>query len=120
MPTKLRHLVTGTVQTTNATATTIASYALPDECVAIVETHVLGQRQASTNIAAYIRRARYSRQSGGGATESGEVDGGTWEDVASWNATLAPSGNNVTVTVQGVAGATIDWYCELEVWLYAP
>jgi len=60
--------------------------------------------------AAFKREALVYRQSAGSATLQGSVNSSfTMKSDATWDTTISVSGNNALITVQGVAGKTIDW-----------
>ncbi|MCI0341690.1 MAG: hypothetical protein L0216_11180 [Planctomycetales bacterium] len=113
------HRISATVQTTNATQTTVLSYTIPDETTFLARAIVLAMRQSSTSCAGYRREVWGKRQSAGAPT-IGAIVGDTWEDVASWDATYTISGNDLRVSVTGAAGSTIDWLATLELYLYTP
>lgn len=122
MATKLVDRAVATLQTANATPTTIVTYTLPDETIAQFIAQVVGQQSGSTNTAGYFRRYCYKRQSAGSATIVGTVDSAVLpdkEDNAAWDVTVTTSGNNVLLQVTGAA-VTIDWFAVVDVVLYTP
>lgn len=108
-----------TVSTTDATLTTIATIAIPDNTVVLVKADIVGRRTNAAGRAGYIRNALVFREAAGAATLEGAVDTPfTRESSGGYNGTLAVSGNNLLVQVQGIAGHNIDWrvrYTVLEV-----
>ena|SRR3990167_8980234 len=114
------HRVEGTVQTTDATQTVVVSYALPDECIAVVEAAIVGQQVGSANCAAYIRIVGIKRQSGLALLVGTVATPFTGENVSTWDATLTVSSPDIRVSVTGVAGVTIDWLATMTITLYQP
>jgi len=104
---------TGAVQTTNAVQTTLLVTTLTDNRLYWLEAHVVGRDEAGTERAAYVIRVRAHRQGGGGATVSTVQADWTEETNAGLDATFTVSGNDVRVSVTGLAGTTIDWVCTL-------
>lgn len=99
-----------TVQTTDDTVTTLATYAVPDNAIVRVEVEIVARRPSNGDSAVYRRAVGVKRHGGGGATLVGAVqDAHTAEDVAGWDATLDVSGNDLRVRVTGEAAATIEW-----------
>jgi len=99
----------GAVQTTNNTATTIATIAVIDNCGIWIEANATGRDTAGATRAWINKAALYYRQGGGAPTAVGtsagtSVKGGAWGDV-----TFAVSGNSVLVQVTGAAATTINW-----------
>jgi hypothetical protein len=75
----------------------------------LIETYVSARQTNAANRAGYRREALVYR-AGGGATIEGAVGTDfTRESNAAWEATIAVSGNNALITVNGAAGATINW-----------
>ena len=96
------------VQTTDATATTVQTIAVPTDSEILVEARVLGRRASNGNSAAYVRTARFKNVGGTVTIHNLQTDY-TSEDVGAWNATLIASGTNAIVQVVGAASSTIDW-----------
>lgn len=102
------------VQTTDATVTTLMSKTLAEGKAYIIIANIIG-KQADTNRASYVRRACVYRPAAGSATLQGSVqDELTVESDASWDCTIDVSGNDVRVRITGVAATTIDWKGSLE------
>ena len=102
--------IRNTVSTSDATETTLANIAIPDNTVMLIEARVVGRRTNSSSRAGYFRRALVYRQAGGAATIEGQVQTNfTQEFNPQWNATIDVSGNSARIRVTGIAGATINW-----------
>ena len=102
--------VANTVTTNDATVTTIATIAVPDDTVMLIMAHIVGRRTDAADRAGYARRAVVYREAAGGATLQGTVDTVfTRESEALWDADISVSGNNCIITVKGRAGRTINW-----------
>ncbi len=100
------------VTTTDATLTTIATIAIPDDTVVLIEVEVVARRTDAAGRAVYIRRAVIFREAAGGATIQNTVDTTFTRESsgnAPWNATIAVSGNNALIQVTGQAGKTVNW-----------
>lgn len=113
---QLTNRQTATVTTADATPTTLLTFALP----AVAGTYyVYGNVQAFTLTGpaggAYSFSGGYLTD-GATATELGTEFHDTFQSVALLTSDifLSASGNNVVLTVQGVAGLTIDWNSLLE------
>jgi len=101
----------GYAQTTDATPTTILTYALADNTLYLIEATFTGRDQAGTHRCAYGRFAVAYRQSAGSATLQGSVQA-TFSDVettAGLDATITVSGNNLLFRVTGLASHIINW-----------
>lgn len=100
--------VENTVSTTDATVTTIATIPVPDDTVVFVRAHIVG---FCTNVdagAGYHITGGVFRRGGGPAFLTG-VSGPSHETEWQWNATMAVSGNNLLITVAGLAARSINW-----------
>jgi len=104
-----------TVQTTDATVTTLLAYTPTDAKTTLIVALVAARSSVPTG-ASYIRRFTV-RRAGGTVTAISTVEtiGSDDEDTAAWDATLDISGTTVRVRVTGAAATTIDWCCDL--WL---
>lgn len=99
-----------TVQTTDATVTTIATIAIPDDTVVEVTVTVVGRRTDAAQRGAFVRQATVFRENPGAATLSGNVTTTrTRPNGTPWKVTLIVSGNNLLVQVQGEAAKTVNW-----------
>jgi hypothetical protein len=103
-------------QTTAAGPTTALTLTLPDESAYMVELRAVGMQSDGSNRAMYHREALVYRD-GGGATLQGAVQdlGTPVESDANWNATIAVSGNTITIPLTGVAATTINWKLSINV-----
>jgi hypothetical protein len=124
MTTELRNRDEATLQTTNATPTTILTYPMPDATIAYLDVSLVARRPSNGDSAAFqIRKGAFKRH-GGAATAA--VGAGTTTDIeadagaSTWAVNIFQSGNNVVVQVQGQANATIEWLAWVEVVLYTP
>jgi hypothetical protein len=103
----------GTVQTTDATVTTVDSVTLAEGKAYLVEVSVAA-KEGDTNRAGYVRRACVYRPAAGSATLQGSVqDALTVESEAAWDCTIDVSGNDARVRVTGEAATTINWACKM-------
>jgi len=101
-------LDTGSVTTTNATATTLLTLATSSDTVYLVEISVASRRTDSgTEGAGFILRG-FFRNDGGTLTKIGE-DKVYARDDQNWDATVAISGTDIITQVTGEAGKTINW-----------
>jgi hypothetical protein len=103
-------------QTTDATLTTIAAIAVPDDTVILVEASVVGRQTNAAARAGYIRRALFYREAAGGVVQQGTINTEfTRESATLWNATFSISVNDVLIQVQGAAGDNVNWDCRYTV-----
>lgn len=109
-------VITATVQTTNATPTTIYTFAMPASASArFFEIDVLG-KQSGANEAVVFRRMAVGHTNGAATTVISHLP--TTLQSAGLNTTnmsASGSSNNCVITVTGVAATTIDWYLTLTV-----
>lgn len=100
-----------TVQTTNATVTTIVTITTQsDKCYTVV-VDVSGLQSGGSNGVGYVRAATV-RNDSGTLTQVGTTTAmHTAEDaaLAACDVTVAISGTNILVQVTGIAATTIDW-----------
>lgn len=104
-----------TVQTSDATVTTIATVKPTNTKGVAIRAIIIGKDKATANTAGYGLAATAKRQ-GGVTTLTGAVTV-LWshEDVAGWDAAIDVSTPDVRVRVTGAADTNIDWRCRLEV-----
>ena len=119
MAQKLRHRVAGTVQTTNATATQIAAWTIPDTSAGHILVRITGKRSGAATTAAYFRGGNIE-SSGGTRVYTAGADIHSIEDDVNWATTLDINGSDFRVRVTGIAAQTIDWFCEIDVIFYQP
>jgi len=101
------------VTTTDATATTIATIAIPSSTTVMIEARVTARRTGGASgtaedSAGYIIAAVYKNVSGT-ATEVGETAIFTAEDQAGWDCSVSPSSGNALIRVTGAASNNISW-----------
>jgi len=102
------------VQTTNATQTTLTSVTLANNTVYRFTAQIIARDTSGTDRAYYIVNTLVYRQ-GGGAT-LGTVNMQLIDETAgalAWDATFTVSGNDLRLSVTGLAATTIDWGCTL-------
>lgn len=114
-------LVLATVNTTNATQTTAATFAIASGNTYLIEARITARRTGGSagtaeDGASYVRRGTYTTKSGT-VTLMGSVQtiGTDAEDQAAWDATLDISGSNVRVRVTGATNNNITWYVDATV-----
>lgn len=99
-----------TVTTTDNTVTTIATIPIADDTVVFIHAETVARQTNAANRAGYVREAVVFREGGGGATLEGAVSTPfTRESDGGWNNTIAVTGNDAIITVEGDAGATVNW-----------
>jgi hypothetical protein len=100
------------VQTTDATVTSLFTWTITDECVTTVVVEVDAIKSDGSVTASYVRRVRIKRD--GGTVTVGTVET-TFTDeeagFASCDVTIDNSTSTGRVRVTGVAATTIDWGC---------
>jgi hypothetical protein len=99
-------------QTTDATPTTVATYAPADGTALLVHAQVLGRKSDGSQVAGYellgvFRRSGASTSQVGSTTVSLAA-----EDDPAWDAGFSVSGTDILLQVTGAAGVTIDWVCQ--------
>jgi len=105
-----------TVQTTDATVTTIATYSTLADERAISIKAVVWARQATTDDSAkYVIEALFNRATGSVVTSKDENFISIYEDQAAWDVTFNVSGQDIQIQVTGEVTKTIDWRIQLEV-----
>ena len=103
-----------TVQTTDATQTTIDSFTLDDDETYMVQINVVGTKSDGSDRAGAIKSAVLYRD-GGGATIEGVVASMLDEKSDSnWAIDITVSGNDVRASVIGLAATTINWKCSMQ------
>jgi hypothetical protein len=106
----------GTVQTTDATPTTILAITVPAGRVVMIEADVVAYRDTDV-VAAYKRIAAFSPTSEtGNASQVGSTDlTFTAEDNASYDCTFSTSGTSALIQGTGVISSTVRWECHARV-----
>ncbi len=116
--TRLRILsIPGEVQTTDATVTTVASFAMNDETLCAFDVVVTAARGTNvTKGGRWKRSVVYRRTSAGAPTIVGTLESGTDEETdAGLDVTIDVSSNTVRVRVTGIIATNFNWTCELRV-----
>lgn len=103
------------VRTTDATATTLWSYALADNEHLNIVANVLCQGSSGTNTGGYIRAATVYRDGGSAVIEGSVTAVHSAEYNAGLDCTITVSGNDVRVTVTGIAATTFDWHANVQI-----
>jgi hypothetical protein len=105
--------IENTTTTTTGTPFNIATIAIPDDTVVLIEVRIVARRTDSAGRATYIRHAVVFREAAGVATLEGAVDTPfTRESTgdSTWDATiLVDGGNNALIEVTGQGAKTINW-----------
>jgi len=105
-----------TVQTTDATVTTIATYTtLADEKATSLKALVWARQATTDDTAKYVIEALFNRATGGVVTSKDENFLSVYEDQAAWDVTFNISGSDIQIQVTGEAAKTIEWRIQLEV-----
>lgn len=98
------------VQTTDATQTTLDSITLLDENTYHAKGVVTGVKSDGSDRASYELDVTVYRTGAGGATIQGTVTSlHSQESNAAWDATFTVNGNDLRLSVTGVAATTIEW-----------
>lgn len=99
-----------TVSTTDATLTTIATIAIPDDTVVEITATVVGRRTNAADRGAFIRQATVFREAAGSATLEGSVTTTrSRKSDPQYDVEINVSGNNVLIQVQGDTGHNMNW-----------
>ena len=109
---KIANRVDGTVQTTDATPTTLITIPLDDDTEYIVVARVSLQEDSQADGNAAVRRCWAYRRSGGGATIGSQDTPFTGQ--AYGTITFAVSSNDLLLQVTGIAATTINWGAVVE------
>ena len=104
---------TGTVNTTDATVTTIQTIATASNSVTLIETKVVGKRTggsagAANDSAGLIRKA-VCKNTAGTASVQNLFSDYTFRDQVTWDATVTASGANCLIQVNGAASNNVTW-----------
>jgi len=109
-----------TIQTTDGTITAIWTLALSEGDAYAILVKVTGVSIGTAIVGSYGKRATVRRLTGAGATfvKAGTANvvsfGNDMENKNGLDATIAVSGNNVQVTVKGIAATTMNWTAVVE------
>lgn len=110
-----RESIKQTIETTDATALTIWSESMPTNCGWHLRYMVMGY-DTSGNFAQYHEWKRIKRGSGAPAVVATTTIETPYEDVAGWACTFsAAADGTISVSVQGAAGATVEWVAEISI-----
>jgi hypothetical protein len=100
------------VQTTDATVTSLFTWSVTDEAVTIVTVEVCAVQSTGATTASYVRRVRI--KSDGGTVTVGTVEDTYTSEEAGFSTCDVTVDNSTTtgrVRVTGIAATTIDWAC---------
>jgi hypothetical protein len=100
------------VQTTDATVTSLYTWTITDEAVTTVVVEIDAIKSDGSVTASYVRRVRIKRD--GGTVTVGTVEDNFTDEEASFAAcdvTIDNSTSTGRVRVTGIAATTIDWSC---------
>ena len=106
-----------TVQTVDATVTTIATYTtLADERSITMRALVWAREAATDDSAKWLVECEFNRATGGVVTEKDTNFISLRKDNALWDVTFVISSQQIQVrATAGEAGKTVEWRCILEV-----
>jgi hypothetical protein len=114
------HTVTGKVQTTDATLTTLVSYPLPTNTVSLIEGHIMGLK-TTNDVGCAMTIQTAVKNNAGTLTEIGAHEHSeAFKDDAVWDCEINISGLNILLQVKGKAGQTINWVGEFHIHWYTP
>lgn len=97
-----------TLETTDATVTTLDIIPLDDETTYHIESNIIGVQSGGSNRASYQLTGTFYR-SGGNATQQGSTTVIHSAESASWDAVFDVSDNDVRIRVTGIAATNILW-----------
>lgn len=118
--TTIANKVSGIVQTTDATQTTIITFATSTDEAYYANVKISARQSASSgggtvgDSAIYQLKQGFKNISGNLSALAGTPDRVQVEDNSSWDTDITTSGTDITVTVTGIASATIEWKAWLE------
>lgn len=107
---------TGAVQTTDATQTTLLSYAIPSSSTVGIRAQIVGRKSDGTDHAFYVRTSLGTSASQIGSPSSTT----TIESDSTWDATIDVDSGNFRVRVTGANATTIDWVCFVDLFIHTP
>jgi len=105
-----------TVQTTDATVTTVSTFSTKPSTVYFIRAYVVGMNTlALTEGAGYVRYAAFRTNAAGTLAQVGATSAAvTIEDNSGWDVTVVASGTDILVRVTG-ASATINWRADVTI-----
>lgn len=99
------------VQTTNATFTTIDSFAsFPDDTVGLIIARIVARNTTTAEQNTYFIRQGVRRRGGGAPAMIGTAAADQFEEQATWDYRFNISSNDVQIQVAGAASQTIEWW----------
>lgn len=105
-----------TVQTTDATVTTIATYStLLDNMAVSMQAYVWAYEPATGDSAKYVIESLFRRDGSSVVTSKDENFVSIYEDQPAWDVTFNISAQDIQVQVTGEAAKTIEWRCVIGV-----
>lgn len=107
-------LTTGTVQTTDATVTTLKSHTTTTDRAYLVKARIIGRQSSGATDSAMYEITAHVENVSGTVTVIAQPATSS-EDDASWDAVLDGSGADLRVRVTGDAAETVEWKCDLEI-----
>lgn len=110
-----RFRIPATVQTTDATVTTVESVTTASDTSYTLHATVTAVKSDGSQMASYVLYASYRNDSGAVTQVGTTTVSHTAEDDATWDATLDISGTSIRVRVTGVAATTIRWQSHLRI-----
>lgn len=112
-----RYTMTGYLQTTGNTTTTIITIEVPEKSVVHLWIQGVGAQDDFSDHLSVIEGTSWYRASGGNVTDFG-TGGSTWEDEDSASApttSIGTSASTLLVQVTGVAAETWNWFMTADV-----
>jgi hypothetical protein len=105
----VEYVIQATVNTTNATPTTIATIGTASPQTLLITIRCAARQTTTTNNSAVYVLSYRAKNNGGILTLSGKLGLAESEDTAAWDVNAVVSGQNVLVQATGVAAQTIVW-----------
>lgn len=104
------------VSTTDGTVTTISTIPLADDTVYYIRAKIVGRRISGGEARSIsVIEGAFYRAAAGAATQQGNTyDSFRADSAGAFDSSLAVSGNNVLVRVQGAAATAMDWKVQVE------
>jgi hypothetical protein len=105
-----------TVQTTDATATSLSVFTTKPNTVYFVVANVVAMNTIDPEGGAYRRYAAFRTNAAGTLTQIGTTQTAvTLEDNSGWDATIDSSGTDIRVRVTGEPAVTINWRADVNI-----